>query len=683
MKQGQTHKSTNNKIFVPWMRRLIIGLLGCILFLSLSGVVSFAQDTPQFPLSNPQQGQPTEPQETVPQAPSAPGLSNPQDFESFVDKVVNEEISTSHVPGAVISVVKDGKLFFAKGYGYANLDQKIPVVADKTLFRVASLSKLFTATAAMQLYEQGKLDLNADVNKYLTDFKLENPYPSPVTPARLMTHTDGTTQRLIGIAAKEADKMKPLGEYLSKYMPPIIWEPGQLYSYSNHSIALLGYLVEKISGAPFIKYIDKNIFQPLNMRRSTFLQPPAAPLANDLAVGYQYQNGKYQAVPYLYLNIAPAAAMSTTATDMANFMIAHLLKGRYENSRILEPDTVQLMHETHFTKHPKLPGTGYSFRERLENDIRMIGHLGSLRGYSSSLSLMPDRNIGIFIATNSYSGIHGTFLTKFLDRYFPASNNESIKPLSLNNPQLERFTGTYRDIEYPHHTLAKLTSPFKHIIINKGNNGNLVINTPSLFFLGSKPKIRLIPVEPMLFKRADSDAFTGFSEDNGKIAFAFNPLWPKIGGYERVYWYENVWVQLGIAAFCAIVFLSACFVWPIGYIFNIIRGKPSLNRQKKTMAWVIAGVVGTLNLVFLISLPLSLWLTGWKLAYGLPIVVIVLLCLPLISGVLSLLLLLFTILVWKNNYWSWMGRAHYSLITLASLLFIPFLAYWNLLGFQF
>ena len=222
-------------------------------------------------------------------------------------------------------------------------------------------------------------------------------------------------------------------------------------------------------------------------------------------------------------------------------------------------------------------------------------------------------------------------MNRFLDRYFPAPNNESIKPFSLSNSQLERFTGTYRDIEYPRHTLAKLTSPFKHLIINKGDNGNLLISTPGLFFLGSVPKIRLIPVEPMLFKRADSDAFTGFGEENGRIAFAFNPLWPKIGGYERVYWYETVWVQLGIAAFCAIVFLSACIVWPIGYIFNLIQGKASLNRQKNSFAWIIAGVLGTLNLVFLIGLPLSLWLTGWKLVYGVPTVVVIFLCLPLQS----------------------------------------------------
>jgi CubicO group peptidase (beta-lactamase class C family) len=232
----------------------------------------------------------------------------------------------------------------------------------------------------------------------------------------MMMHTDGTTVRRIGLAARTEAEMEPLGDYLADHMPPIVLRPGKLYSYSSHSTALLGYVVEKISGTPFAEYIDKNILQPLKMRRSTFLQPLPPALTDNLAVGYQHQSGNFEPVPFLYLNIAPAVAMSTIATDMANFMIAHLLRGRYENSRILEEDTVRLMHKTHFAHHPKLPGTGYSFRERLENNIRMIGHLGSLRGYSSSLTLMPDQNIGIFIASNSFSGIHGKLLshTNFL-----------------------------------------------------------------------------------------------------------------------------------------------------------------------------------------------------------------------------------------------------------------------------
>jgi len=674
-------------------RKLVHWLLLAILSFSLSlfglSLPSVAQSgSKQLPILDSQPQQVTEPEKSVPASPTGLGLKEPQELEAFVDNFFNEEMSKTHVPGAVISVVKDGQLFFAKGYGYANLEKKIPVEADKTLFRVASLSKLFTATAAMQLYERGQLDLDADVNKYL-DFELGNPYSETVTAARMMMHTDGTTVRRIGLAARTEAEMEPLGNYLADHMPPIVSRPGKLYSYSSHSTALLGYVVEKISGTPFVEYIDKNIFQPLKMRRSTFLQPLPPALADNLAVGYQYQSGNFKPVPFLYLNIAPAAAMSTTATDMANFMIAHLLGGRYENSRILEEDTVRLMHKTHFAHHPKLPGTSYSFRERLENNIRMIGHLGSLRGYSSSLTLMPDRNIGIFIASNSFSGIHGKLLSQLLDHYFPAPKTPAPKPLALTDEQLDRFTGTYRDVEYPRATFLKPSAVFKHINIKKGDNGTLVIQTPGVFFLSNPQNIKLIPVGPQLFKRSNDDALTAFgeaieNEASNQIKFAFNPLWPKIGAYERVPWYETAWAQLGVLGFCVVVFLSAFFIWPIRPLIRRLRGKNFQIERQHSRAWLLAGLVGTLYLVFLISLPLSLWLYGaWKLAYGVPAFAIAFLSLPLIATALTLALPVFTVQAWTNKYWSVMARSHYSLITLAALVFIPFLTYWNLLGFQF
>jgi len=668
-------------------RKLVYWVVLMILFFSLSGLPASARNTPaDIQVIDRQPEQPiTEPEQSVPAAPSAPGLNDSQEFETFVDKFFQEEMSKTHIPGGVISVVKDGKLFFAKGYGYANVEKKIPVVADKTLFRVASLSKLFTATAAMQLYERGMLQLDGEVNQYLTDFQLENPYPEPVKVAQLMTHTDGTSQRRIGLAARTAQEMQPLGEYLADHMPPVFWPPGKLYNYSSHSSALLGYLVQKISGLPFVQYIDKNIFQPLNMPRSAFVQPPPPPLAEDLAVGYQYQNGNFNPVPYLYLNIAPAASVHTTAIDMAHFAIAHLQLGRYENARILKPDPVRLMHQTHFTQHPLLPGTAYGFHERLENGIRSLTHLGSLRGYSSSLTLLNDQNIGIFTATNSFAGIHGKFLSQFFERYFPVTTPARQQPLSLPQKQLNRFTGIYRDLEYPRDTFAKVSAPFKHIKIEKGDNGTLLVRTPSLFFLGNAPKIELIPVEPLLFQRASDEAFTGFSEDSsGRIAFAFNPIFPVIGTFERIHWYETVWVQLGIVGFCAVVFLSSAIIYPLLPLIRRLRGKRFRVERRLSQAWLLAGLIGTLNLVFLIGFPLSIWLYGfWRLVYGVPVVAIAFLCIPLLTTVLTLGLFIFSTWAWKNNYWSLMRRSHYSLITLAALVFIPFLTYWNLLGFQF
>ncbi|MEP0914412.1 beta-lactamase family protein [Leptolyngbya sp. GB1-A1] len=603
--------------FWRWLRwGMLVILVIPLLSLSMSALPTLAQTDLKLPSPDLQQKQPIQPEPATPASPSAPGLNDPQEFAAFIDQFFKEEMPKEHIPGAAVSVVKDGGIFFTKGYGYANVEEQIPVVADRTLFRVASLSKLFTATAAMQLYEQGLLDLNADVNQYLPDFRLENPYSEPVTAAQLMMHTDGTTKRRIGIAARTAAEMEPLGDYLANHMPPVVWKPGELYSYSSHSIALLGYLVERLSNTPFAEYIDRNVFQPLQMRRSTFLQPPPPELAKDLAVGYQYQSGKFKPVPFLYLNIAPGAAMSATATDMANFMTAQLQNGRDNNTDILKPETVQLMHEQHFTHHPKLPGTGYSFRERLENNIRMVGHLGSLRGYSSSLTLMPDRNIGIFIGSNSFGGIHEKLLNRILDRYFPVANEAPPIESALSSAQLDRFTGTYRDLEYPRDTFAILSAPFERIHIKQSSDRKkLLVSTPGLFFMGNAPKIQLVPMEQLLFRRANDDAFAAFGEDaEERITYGFNLLWPKIGAYHRVSWYETIWVQFGLIAFCAVIFLSAAIVWPIAPLIRRLQGEPFQVERRFSEAWLLSGLIGTLNLVFLIGFSLSLWLIGvWKI----------------------------------------------------------------------
>ncbi len=299
---------------------------------------------------------------------------------------------------------------------------------------------------------------------------------------------------------------------------------------------------------------------------------------------------------------------------------------------------------------------------------------------------MPEKNIGIFIANNSFTGLSSSFLNQFFDRYFPVTKPPVYaKTLPLSQEQLQKFTGNYRDVEYPRNTFAKVTAPFKDINIKEGDRGNLIIDTPKLFFVNKIPDKELIPIDKLLFRRPSDNAFTAFGKDkNGQIELAFNPLFAKIGAYQKITWYESIWVQLGIAAFCTIVFLSAFIMYPIVPIIRSLRGKYGQIERQLNAAWVIAGLVGTLNLIFLIGLPLSLWLIGfWKLVYGVPTIVVALFILPLITTVLILALLIFSIVIWKYKYWSIFGRLHYSLITLAALIFVPFLAYWNLLGFNF
>ncbi len=670
--------------------KLIYWGIATILFFWLSGFPYLAQGVPtgtgQLPFLSPPQPQPTQPDLVEPPRLTRQGPTEPQEVETFLDKFFAKEMPTKHIPGAVVALVKDGEILVSKGYGYANVEKKIPVAPDKTLFRVASISKLFTGTAVMQLYEQGLLDLNRDVNQYLKRFQIENPYSKPITPASLMTQTDGSSQRLFGIAARKASEMMPLEEFIPDRIPPIVWRPGELYSYSNMGITLAGYLVEVISGLPFVQYIDENILQPLDMQRSTFLQPPPPSLASDLAVGYEYQNSRFQSLPFLYLNIAPAASLSATATDMAHFMIAHLQNGRYKRSRILEEETAQLMHRQHFTHHPKLPGITYSFHERLENNIRAIGHLGSLRGYSSSLTLIPEKNVGLFVACNSFNGIHEKLISQFFDHYYPVQEKPApAKPPTNFAKQATRFTGVYRDVEYPRGTLASLGAVFGHVHVKSNSDNTLTVQTPEFFFSRGSVKRKLIPVEPLLFQRADDDAYMAFGEDSkGNINYLYNPIRSRISAFRKLPWYETIPFQLSLAGFCAVLFLSAGITWLVRSLSRRFRKQRFQDDRLTRLAWLVAGLVGILNLVFLIGLPLVAWQIGvWKLLYGVPAIIIALLYIPLVTTGMTLGLPTFTVLAWKNKNWSASDRVNYSLITLAALAFIPFLMYWNLLGFQF
>ncbi len=653
----------------------------CLLLTSAfpSEAIELPTETFQIPLVSPSE-QPDTPLTT----PTRPERGKPADLEElqgFVNQFFEQQRSREKIPGIAITIVQDGEIVLSEGYGYANLEEKIPVNPDRTLFRVASLSKLFTDTAVMQLYEQGLLDLDADVNTYLDEFEIDNGYPEPITTANLLTQTEGTSQRLIGIGVRNENDLEPLAAFIPENMPVFDRKPGEVYSYSNMGVTLAGYLVQEISETPFIDYIEANLFEPLGMTRSTFLQPPPPLLWEDLATGYQYKKSRneFESVPYLYLNIFPAAAMSTTVTDMAHFMIAHLQGGEYEQERILESRTVELMHKQHFVHFPGLPGSAYGFHERFENGLRGIGHAGSLRGYSSNLSLFPEENLGIFIATNSYSNIHEEFIKQFLDHYYPVEP-VSKSPTSTQDFQPQRFRGTYRDVEYPKDSFAKLSAPFGHLNVNAIEDNVLQIKSPSLFFPGRLSSKEITPVlnVPLLFQRLDDEKLTAFGEDeDGEIAYLFNPISTTITAFVKVSWFEWVYFQLGLALVCVLIFLAGVVPWVFGW-FKSTEYKAGGERKSARIVRFFGGLVSLLHLVFIVAFPLSLWLYGvWKLVYGVPWFAQIFLYFPVIAIALTAPLLFFIGVGWIKEYWSLKARSYYSIVTLGAIAFIPFLWYWN------
>lgn len=350
-------------------------------------------------------------------------------LESFLDKFFAEQMPKYKVPGAVFVLVKDGKVFFAKGYGYADVEKKRRVDADKTLFRAYSISKSFTATAVMQLVEQGKLKLDEDVNKYLKRFQIKDNFAEPVTLADLLTHRAGFVDGDVKTQLAQGDyRILDLGEYLKKNLPPRSRPPGK-FEYSNFGSALAGFIVEEVSGEPFANYVEKHILKPLGMRRSTFLLPsqlPAQTISN-FAYSYMIENGASRRMRFdeADFSVAPAANLLTTGTDIARFMIAHLQKGRYKEARILSEPSTKMMHEPWLSTN-STKDFGYGFFWRTEKDGgRAMFHAGGYRfGNVNLIQLVPEHNAGFFLSF-THGGIEekrdlrAALAAQIMTRYFP------------------------------------------------------------------------------------------------------------------------------------------------------------------------------------------------------------------------------------------------------------------------
>src|SRR5215210_596374 len=228
--------------------------------------------------------------------PQQQGPTDPAEMEAFLDKELGKEMQKHHIAGAAVSVVKDGKLFFAKGYGDADLKKGVPVDPERTTFRTGSVTKLLTWTAVMQLAEQGKLDLNADINTYL-DFRIPDTYPQPITLKDLMTHTAGFEDLYYERLAKDPDDLLPPREWLISHMPARVRPPGDVAAYSSYGTALAGYIVARVSGEPYDHYIQEHILNPLGMVHTTAKPSMPPNIRAHTSVGYVYEDGSFKEFP--------------------------------------------------------------------------------------------------------------------------------------------------------------------------------------------------------------------------------------------------------------------------------------------------------------------------------------------------------------------------------------------------
>lgn len=604
-------------------------------------------------------------------------LTDPQELEAFVDGVITAQLQAYHIPGATVSVVKDGGLFLAKGYGYADLEKHTPVIADRTLFRPGSVSKLFTWTAVMQLAEQDKVDLNTDVNIYLRDFKVLDSYLQPVTLAHLLTHTAGFESRNEGLFVRQTEEIIPLRDYLVRYMPARIYPPGQITAYSNYGTALAGYIIEQVSGKPYEEYVDENIFMPLGMTKSTFRRPPSAELITDLAMGYNYVDGAFQPQAE-WVQPTPAGGLATTATDIAKFMIAHLQNGRYGDATILSASSIQEMHRRQFTNDPRANGWAYGFMEAEINGQRIIWHGGATYFFHSALVLLPEQNVGIFVSFNSIGGsvARQAFIQAFLDHYYPASRPVLPRPPADFSMRADQYTGTYLETRHNQTGVEKLLTLQSAVTI-EATEGTL--KTVGIGFAWPESEtVRWIEVEPFVLRKIEGEGTLIFLTDGqGSVTGLIDKNDPQVV-FQKQSWYETAAFHLPVLMTCLFIFLSAALAWPIGFVVGRLKRvtltQPAfLPRLCKWLAWGFS----VLSLYFILAL-LGM-MTDPEIVFRVPPALERLLCLPLIMVVIAVGLIVFTLMVWARRYWSIVGRVYYTALTLAAIVFLWWLDHWNLL----
>ena len=253
------------------------------------------------------------------------------DLEAFIDGWMAAYLDEAPAAGGVVSVVRGEELLLAKGYGYSDVAARQPVSASETLFRIGSVSKLFVWTAVMQEVEAGRLDLDSDITTWLDALQIPDNYSQPITLRHLLTHTPGFEDHVVGLFDKK-DADRSIVELLEAQMPDRVGPPGQLASYSNHGTALAMHLVERVSGLHWREYIDRNILEPLGMASTTFEQPPPANVGT-MSQGYQSSDGDFLPKEFEFVPLAPAGAVSASATDMARFSLGLARRGCRHRAR--------------------------------------------------------------------------------------------------------------------------------------------------------------------------------------------------------------------------------------------------------------------------------------------------------------------------------------------------------------
>jgi CubicO group peptidase (beta-lactamase class C family) len=600
------------------------------------------------------------------------GPGDAVELEAFIDGLMSLALEDKHIAGATVVVVAGGRLLLAKGYGYADVDRRIPVDPERTLFRIGSISKLFTSTAVMQLVEDGKLELDADVTRYL-DFSIPATFAEPITLEHLLTHTAGFEWDGRDLFAEDVSGIVPLGRWLANHVPARVRPPGMHAAYTNYAMALAGYIVERASGMPWEDYLEQRVLAPLSMTRTTGRQPLPAPLLGEMAQGYEFLNGRFESRPWeVIAGAAPAGSITTTGTDMARFMLAHLQGGEVGGRRVARKSTLERMHTRSFGHDSRLPGLALGFYERTTHGLRILGHAGATRWFHSDLALIPSEQVGLFVAFNSAQGAdltNGSLLRSFLDHYYAFAQAPALLPANAAQPA-SAAAGEYWFNRMSYRTFQKAATLFATVRIQANRDGSLLLRWPL-------EDMRLLPIAPLIYRDELGRDLVAFdATKSGRVTHAYIGSIPFMA-LERVRWHQSAqfhWLLLAVA----LAVFVATLLSALGRLGRRLF-RWSLPPVLAGRSWVVGLALADVGFALFISVLAS---DPYALLSGPAIGLKSALALPVIGALLTVPAAIHAVGHWRQRAGTAGQRIRYTGVVLVSLVFLWSLSQWNLLGWR-
>lgn len=618
----------------------------------------------------------------------APGTPIPAaELEAFIDGYVARAMAADHIAGVTVSVVQDGLVVFKKGYGYASLTPLRRVNPDTTLFRIGSISKTFTWIAVLKEIEAGRMRLDGPVNLYLPE-ALRIPdqgMTRPILVRDLMNHMPGFEDRALGhLFERDFNRERPLALYLQQERPSRVREPGVLPSYSNYGAALAGEAASYVSGRPFEALIETGITLPLGMTRTTFreLHPPkagmpapmSAALAADVSRPFHWSAAGYQARDYEFIgHIGPAGAASSTAGDMARYMLLLLGGGAVDGVAVYGPATAQALATPSARAVGQPTGFNHGLAQvQLPAGFSGLGHDGATMFFMSSMVVVPELRLGVFSSANTDTGgglVNG-LPAAIVEHFYGAP--PAPRP---GSPELKAAAGAYEgDFLASRRAYGGLegfvTSLIGIIRVSVTDDGHLMIGPARLSPLGDLALGRFIS--------ETGAGVVGVTLQDGKVQRIFLPGGAMV--LERIGFFHQTGLLITLTVFAMLAALATL----VGLVFRNRRdtretttqARASLLQTIQAVLWFLA--VGGLGLFAAGAEDRASVVFSWPA----PTILVASAC-ALVAAVLTLVTLGMAPFVWRGgrrvDSWTFGRKARFTLTATVYFAFSIVLMIWGAL----